>query len=82
METLGETLAKKAIETLRASRASKIKRRYYWRHTRNKKANGLFNAKDYRLKQLSSYYAGHQRKDEGLKDTLGNKVAKKKTGWP
>ena len=37
METLGETLAKKAIETLRASRASKIKRRYYWRHTRNKK---------------------------------------------
>ena len=82
METLGETLAEKAIETLRSSRASKIKRRYYWRHTRNKKANGLFNALDYRLPQVSSYYAGDQRKDEGLKDILGNKVAKKKTGWP
>ena len=47
-----------------------------------KKANGLFNALDYRLPQVSSYYAVDQRKDEGLKDTLGKKVAKKKTGWP
>ena len=47
-----------------------------------KKANGLFNALDYRLPQVSSYYAVEQRKAEGLKDTLGNKVAKKKTEWP
>ena len=82
MESLVETLAKKAIDTLGASRASKIERRYYCTHTRNKKANGLFNALDYRLPQVSSYYAGDQRKPEGLKDTLGNKVAKKKTEWP
>ena len=47
-----------------------------------KEANGLFNALDYRLPQVSSYYAVDQRKAEGLKDTLGNKVAKKKTEWP
>ena len=47
-----------------------------------KKANGLFNALDYSLPQVSSYYAVDQRKAEGLKDTLGNKVAKKKTEWP
>ena len=47
-----------------------------------KKTNGLFNALDYRLPQVSSYYAVDQRKAEGLKDTLGNKVAKKKTEWP
>ena len=77
METLGETLAKKAIETLRASRASKIKRRYYFADTLViKKANGLFNALDYRLPQVSSYYAGDERKTERPKNTLGNKVAK------
>ena len=47
-----------------------------------KKANALFNALDYRLPHVSSYYAVDQRKAEGLKDTLGNKVAKKKTEWP
>ena len=47
-----------------------------------KKANGLFNALDYRLPQVSSSYAVDQRKAEGLKNTLGNKVAKKKTEWP
>ena len=47
-----------------------------------KKANGLFNALDYRLPQVSSYYGGKQRKAEGLKDRLGNKVAKEKTEWP
>ena len=36
-------------------------------------ANGLFNALDYRLPQVSSYYAVDQRKTERLKDTLGNK---------
>ena len=41
-----------------------------------KKANGLFNALDYRLPQVSSYYAGDERKAERPKDTLGNKVAK------
>ena len=41
-----------------------------------KKANGLFSALDYRLPQVSSYYAGHERKTERPKDTLGNKVAK------
>ena len=47
-----------------------------------KKANGLFNALDYRVPQVSSYYGGEQRKAEGLKDRLGNKVAKEKTEWP
>ena len=42
-----------------------------------KKANGLFNALDYRLPQVSSYYAGDERKAERLKDTLGNKCGKK-----
>ena len=42
-----------------------------------KKANGLFNALDYRLPQVSSYYAGDKRKAEGLKNTLGNKCNKK-----
>ena len=64
METLGATLAKKAIETLCASRASKIKRRYYCRHTRNKKGKWSINALDYRLPQVSSYYAGDERKTE------------------
>ena len=32
-----------------------------------KKANGLFN--DYRLPQVSSYYAGDERKTERPKDT-------------
>ena len=41
-----------------------------------KKANGLFSALDYRLSQVSSYYAGDERKTEWPKDTLGNKVAK------
>ena len=41
-----------------------------------KKANGLFNALDYRLPQVSSYYAGDERKTERPNDTLGNKVAK------
>ena len=41
-----------------------------------KNANGLFNALDYRLPQVSSYYAGDERKTERPKDTLGNKVAK------
>ena len=41
-----------------------------------KKANGLFNSLDYRLPQVSSYYAGDERKTERPKDTLGNKVAK------
>ena len=40
MDTLGDTLAKKAIETLRDSRAIKIKGRYYWRHTRNEEGKG------------------------------------------
>ena len=40
------------------------------------KANGLFSALDYRLPQVSSYYAGDERKTERPKDTLGNKVAK------
>ena len=34
-----------------------------------KKANGLFNALDYRLPQVSSYYAGDERKTERPKDT-------------
>ena len=42
-----------------------------------KKANGLLNALDYRLPQVSSYYAGDERKTEKLKDTLGNKCSKK-----
>ena len=42
-----------------------------------KKANGLFNALDYRLPQVSSYYAEDERKAERLKDTLGNKCSKK-----
>ena len=42
-----------------------------------KKAKGLFNALDYRLPQVSSYYAGDERKAERLKDTLGNKCGKK-----
>ena len=41
-----------------------------------KKANGLFNALDYRLPQVSSYYAGDERNTERPKYTLGNKVAK------
>ena len=41
-----------------------------------KKANGLFNALDYSLPQVSSYYAGDERKTERPKTTLGNKVAK------
>ena len=41
-----------------------------------KKANGLFSALDYRLPQVSSYYAGDERKTERPKDTLGNKVIK------
>ena len=34
-----------------------------------KKANDLFNALDYRLPQVSSYYAGNERKSERPKDT-------------
>ena len=34
-----------------------------------KKTNGLFNALDYRLPQVSSYYAGDERKTERPKDT-------------
>ena len=34
-----------------------------------KKANGLFHALDYRLPQVSSYYAGDERKTERPKDT-------------
>ena len=34
-----------------------------------KTANGLFNALDYRLPQVSSYYAGDERKTERPKDT-------------
>ena len=34
-----------------------------------KKANGLFNALDYRLPQVSSYYEGDERKTERPKDT-------------
>ena len=41
-----------------------------------KKANGLFNALDYRLPQVSSYYAGNERKTERPKTTLDNKVVK------
>ena len=41
-----------------------------------KKANSLFNALDYTLPQVSSYYAGDERKAKGPKNTLGNKVAK------
>ena len=35
MDTMGDTLAKKAFETFCDSRASKIKGQYYWRHTCN-----------------------------------------------
>ena len=35
MDTLGDTLAKKATVTLRDSRASKIEGRHHLRHTRN-----------------------------------------------
>ena len=42
-----------------------------------KKAYGFFNALDYRLPQVSSYYAGEERKAERLKHTLGNKCSKK-----
>ena len=34
-----------------------------------KKANGLFNALDYRLPQVSSYYAEDERKTGRPKDT-------------
>ena len=48
MDTVGDLLAKKAFETFRDSRASKIKGRYYWRHTCNEE--GKSSARCSRLK--------------------------------
>ena len=77
METLGATLEKKAIETLRASRASKIKSRYYCRHTRNKKGKWSLQCTRLQVTTSIKLLCRGRKKDRVAEGhTLGNKVAK------
>ena len=69
MDTLGYTLAMKAIETLSDSQASKCKGRYYRRHTRNKE--GKWSARCTRLETNTGIARPYKLVAKNV-ETLGN----------
>ena len=75
MDTMGDTLAKKSFETFCDSRASKIKGRYYWRHTCNEEDKS--SAQSPRL-QLNRGNIGAYRLVEKEVQTLGKTSPKVK----
>ena len=75
MDTVGDTLAKKAFETFCDSRASKIKGRNYWGHTCNEEDKS--SARCPRL-QLNRNNIGAYRLVEKEVETLGKTSPKVK----